>query len=97
MNNTRRQFSREYKLESVRLSYQRESIRDLAAELGIRPELIYRWRSEFEATGEKSFPGNGNSGENEDEVAQLKRELAGIRMERDILKKALAIFSKHPV
>ena len=97
MSITRRQFSREYKLESVRLSYQRDSIRDLAAELGIRPELIYRWRSEFDATGEKSFPGNGNGLENEDEITQLKRELADIRMERDILKKALAIFSKHPV
>lgn len=92
----RKQFTRDYKLEAVRLSYQRSSVVELAGELGLRPALIYRWRSEFAVTGEKSFPGNGNGRTSEDELTRLKRELADARMERDILKKAMAIFSKHP-
>ena len=96
MNGTRKQFTRGYKLETVHLSYQRGSVVELASELGLRPELIYRWRAEFDATGEKSFPGKGNSRESEDELTRLKRELTEVRMERDILKKAMAIFSKHP-
>jgi transposase len=83
-------------LNAVELSYSRDNIRDLAHELKIRPELIYRWRSEFASYQGKSFPGNGKSKmtEEESEIARLKKELADIRMERDILKKAVAIFSK---
>jgi len=97
MSVRRRQFSRDYKIETVRLSNQRENIRDLAVELGIRREQIYRWRREFEATAENSFPGHGNQRNGEDEITRLKRELSDVKMERDILKKTVAIFSKHPV
>lgn len=96
MSKTRKQFTREYKLETVRLSYQRKHVVELAKELGLRPALIYRWRSEFSVTGENSFPGNGHSREPEDELTRLRRELAEVRMERDILKKAVAIFGKNP-
>ncbi|MCP4450956.1 MAG: IS3 family transposase, partial [Planctomycetes bacterium] len=62
----------------------------------VRPELIYRWRSEFAALEGASFPGNGKKKMTEEdaEIASLKKELADIRMERDILKKAVGIFSK---
>ena len=46
MGKTRRKFDREYKLRAVELSYEKENIKQLGFELGIRPELIYRWRSE---------------------------------------------------
>jgi transposase len=96
MENERRKFSREFKLNSVELSYQRENISELAHELQIRPSLIYRWRSEFASYQGKSFPGNGKPKmtEEETEIARLKKELAEIKMERDILKKAVSIFSK---
>ena len=97
MSKSRRKHSRDFKIRAVELSYGEGSIVDLAAELGVRPELIYRWRSEFSATGEKSFPGNGKKpelSEQESEVARLKRELADVKMERDILKKAIGIFSR---
>jgi len=63
----------------------------------LRPELIYRWRSEFAALEGKSFPGNGKKKmtEEESEIDRLQKELADIRMERDILKKAVGIFSKN--
>ena len=96
MTETRRTFSREFKLNAVELSYKRENIRDLAHELDIRPELLYRWRKEFASKETASFPGNGKKKMSAQEIenAGLRKELADIRMERDILKKAVGIFSK---
>ena len=96
MAKQRRIFDREFKLKTVELSYTKDNIRELAHELDIRPELIYRWRSEFAALEGASFPGNGNKKmtEEESEIARLKKELADVQMERDILKKAIGIFSK---
>jgi transposase len=97
MTETRRTFSREFKLKAVELSYKRENIRDLAHELDIRPELLCRWRKEFGSTQTESFPGNGKKkmDAQESENARLRKELADMRMERDILKKAVGIFSKN--
>jgi len=96
MTRTRRLFDREFKLKVVELSYSRQNIKELATEYELRPELIYRWRSEFATLEGASFPGNGNKKMNEveSEIAHLKKELSEIRMERDILKKAVGIFSK---
>ena len=93
---TRRIFDREFKLKAVELSLQRDNVRELAHELGVRPEMLYRWRSEFAALDGGSFPGNGKKKmtEEEGEIARLKKELYDVRMERDILKKAVGIFSK---
>jgi transposase len=96
MKQKRRTFTREFKMNAVELSYSKSNIVELANELNIRPELLYRWRTEFASYQGKSFPGNGKPKltEEESEVAQLKKELAEMRMERDILKKAVSIFSK---
>ena len=96
MMNSRKKFDRSYKLKAVELSYQRTNIKELADELGVRVELIYRWRGEFAIRKEASFPGNGKVGltEAEREIVRLKKELEEMRMERDILKKAVGIFSK---
>ena len=96
MAEIRRKYDREFKLKAVELSYQKDNVRELAFDLGVRPELIYRWRSEFASLRGKSFPGNGNKKmtEEEAEVARLKKELANMTIERDILKKAVGIFSK---
>jgi transposase len=96
MKQERRTFTREFKLNAVEMSYLKPNVVGLANELQIRPELLYRWRSEFASYQGKSFPGNGKPKmtEEETEVARLKKELAEMRMERDILKKAVSIFSK---
>lgn len=97
MAETRRTFNREFKLKAVELSYQRENIRELAHELDIRPELLYRWRKEFASKETASFPGNGKKkmSAQETENVRLRKELADMRLERDILKKAVGIFSKN--
>lgn len=97
MNLSRKKYNRDFKVETVRLSYERDNISELSKELGIRPSLIYRWRSEFSSSSEHSFPGNGRRMEPEDELQKLRRELNEVKMERDILKKAVSIFSKSHV
>ncbi len=96
MKKGRRTFTKEFKTNAVELSYSRANVVELANELAIRPELLYRWRSEFASYNVKSFPGNGKAKQTEEESenARLKKELAEMRMERDILKKAVSIFSK---
>ena len=59
MIKTRRKFDRQFKLRAVELSYQRDNVKALADEFEIRPELLYRWRSEFATDERISFPGNG--------------------------------------
>ena len=96
MKKERRRFTRDFKLNAVELSYSRTNIVELANELNVRPELLYRWRSELASYQGKSFPGNGKQimTEEESQLSQLKKELSEMRMERDILKKAVGIFSK---
>ena len=91
----RRTYTQEFKQEAVRLSYESSiPATEVASNLGIRPELLYRWRSEMKREGSKAFPGKGNLKPGEAEVAALRRELEQTRMERDILKKALSVFAQ---
>ena len=91
----RREYTKEFKQEAIALSNQ-EGIKaaQAAHDLGISPALLYRWRAEMRSNGDEAFPGKGNLRTSDDEVRRLQRELARVRTERDILKKALAIFSQ---
>ena len=91
----RRTFTKEFKQEAVQLSYDSDStIAQVAENLGIRPELLYRWRREQHQEGDDAFRGQGMSKASEEEMRRLRRELDQIRMERDILKKALSVFAR---
>ena len=92
----RRRFDAQFKLDALRLiEDHNRKITDVARELGIRPELLYRWKSEHSADPEQAFPGKGHMKLDEEYVRRLERELTQARQERDILKKALAYFSKN--
>lgn len=54
--------------------------------------MVYRWRRQLEAEGVRAFPGNGNP--RDEELARLRKEVRELREERDILRKAAAIFSR---
>ena len=91
----RRNYSKEFKLEAVQLSDESESsIRQVAENLGIRPELLYRWRAEVRQDEDEAFPGKGKLKPQDAEMARLRRELEQVRVERDILKKALSVFAQ---
>jgi transposase len=96
---TRKQYSKEFKLDVIQQSYLRENIRELAHELGLRPALIYKWRAAYESSqpsGKESFPGKGvqTLTPEQAELQRIKAENAELRLERDILKKAIGIFGK---
>ncbi|MEX1130396.1 MAG: transposase [Candidatus Woykebacteria bacterium] len=95
-NNTRKQYSKEFKLDVIQQSYLRENISELASELGLKPALIYKWRAACGTGSTESFPGKGveKVTPEQAELRRLKSELAETRMERDILKKAIGIFGK---
>ncbi len=96
MTKTRQKYDREFKQKAVELSYARGNAKEIAEELGILPELLYRWRREYQQYEKNSFPGKGKPKmtDQEREIARLERELRDAKMERDILKKAISIFSK---
>jgi transposase len=91
----RQQFDREFKAQAVRMCEQGDvPIAQIARELGINVKLLYRWRTEAQQAGAAAFPGQGHS--SDDEVRRLRRELARVEMERDILKKALGVLTQPP-
>ena len=98
MPKQRRNYSKSEKLEIVKLSLESDQrIQDLADRFEISKNAIYTWRSAFLKNKEASFPGNGNKTmtESELEISKLKKELREAILERDILKKAVGIFSKN--
>ena len=97
MVRSRRSYTREFKVEAVRLAHESEkSVAQIARELGIHPTLLGRWVKQLEGDPEQSFPGKGHLKDRDEEVRRLRRELERVTLERDILKKAVAIFSKEP-
>lgn len=88
-------FSREFKLEAVRLVVERGVKVSLAAkDLGIHENVLRKWVRDSQADLQQSFPGRGRMKPDDAEVARLRRELAKTRAERDILKKAIASFAR---
>ena len=87
----RRTFTREYKVEAVRAAERSGNAAQTARDLGIRPNLLNRWRRELRDDGARAFPGNGSP--RDEELARLKRELKQAREELSILKKAVGIVS----
>ena len=91
----RRTFDSAFKEKAVALAEARGNVSVIAIELGLEVNMLYRWRKELSKYEHNSFPGRGKPKmtDKERELAVLKSELADVRMERDILKKAISIFS----
>jgi len=91
--NTRRKYNKQFKIDTVTMvSTGNKTASEVARDLGIRPDLVSRWKRELEEESKTAFTGQGNP--RDEEIARLKKENAELKMERDILKKAMAIFSK---
>jgi len=90
----RKSFSKEFKEEAVRLVETGDkTVAQLARELGLRRNQLYKWKEQIAKKGLEAFPGHGGRPGKNDEVSRLKRELARVKEERDILKKAAAYFA----
>ena len=91
----RRSFTREFKVEAVRLVRDRGvSVAQAARDLGVHENVIRKWAKDFDADPEQSFPGQGTMKPVEAENERLRREVQKLKAERDILKKAAAYFAK---
>ncbi len=90
----RRRFSQEFKLDAVSMVVdQGRDLYEVAKELEIRPDILRKWKKKFESDGQSAFPGSGRLKSEDEELRRLRRENERLRMERDILKKAVAICS----
>jgi transposase-like protein len=96
----RRKYDRDFKRNAVLLCSEPDrTVAEVAENLGIAKDLLYRWCREYHlSNGKPVFPGNGVEAmtEGQKRIRELEKELRETQMERDILKKAMAIFSKAP-
>ena len=93
---TRRKFSREFKLEAVKLVKERGvSVRQAAKDLDVHENVLRKWVRELREEPQEAFPDNGKQKVQDAEIARLRKEVAKLKMERDILKKAAAYFAKE--
>jgi transposase len=91
----KRNYTREFKLEAVRLYESTgKSMSEVERELGITPYLLSKWVHQFRQEAEQAFPGQGKLIERDEELRRLRREVEILKQERDILKKAVVIFSQ---
>ncbi len=93
---TQKKYTLEFKREAARLAEESDQPMDeLARELGVHPNTLYKWRRQFLKNGEDAFPGHGKLVPADEEIRRLRRELARVKEERDILKKAIQFFAKE--
>jgi transposase len=91
----KRSYTEEFKREVLEMAASKEvSVAQLARDLGITPSLIYKWRERYRVDGSRGELKPSEKRETEAEIRRLKRELAVVKQERDILKKAIQVFSR---
>lgn len=89
-----RKFDDSFKIMAVDLSVVKGSVADVAKELDIDPSLLSKWRRNPRYNGNKVLPDNPKISKEEHELRVLRKKLRDTELERDILKKAIAIFSR---
>ena len=99
MSVQRRKYDPDFKRNAVRLSDEPgRTVIEVADNLGISKHLLYKWRRELRLKEGLAFPGHGREAltDQEKRIRELEKKLSDAEMERDILKKAMAIFSRTP-
>jgi transposase-like protein len=95
----RQVFSREFKLEAIRLLEEgKKPAADIARELGIKRNQLYKWKEQRDKQGAAVFPGEGrrsSKSSDSEEIARLRSEVVKVKEENEILKKAAAFFARE--
>ena len=92
----RKHYSREFKLEALELHRTSgKSAAQIERDLGLYPGQLHAWKRQLKQDGVEAFPGSGHLKESEAELRRLRRQIEVLEAEREILKKAVAIFA-HP-
>ena len=96
MKKRNRSYSLSFKQKAVELSIARGNVKQVCDELDIPYSVLHRWKKESESYGKNSFPGRGKPKltNEQKEIVELRKQLKGVSMENEILKKAVSIFSK---
>ena len=90
----RKRYSKEFKRETVLMVLgENRNVREVADELGINKYTVYQWVKDFQDDPKESFPGKGKQKASEAELTRLRREIESLKEDKEILKKALNIFS----
>jgi len=96
MGSRRRRFDKQFKLDALRMIQESDRpIASIARDLGVHPNVLYKWRDQLLADPDQAFPGKGKLKPEDEELRRLRREVENLKEERDILKKALAVFSRR--
>ena len=91
----RKQYSAEFKREAVRLITDKGiSVAQAARDLGLNQNMLGCWKKQLESDADRAFPGQGQP--RDEELTRLRREVEVLRQEREVLKKAISIFSQTP-
>jgi len=92
---TRKKYAKEFKLEAVRmLEAADRSGKQIEKDLGDGRGQIHKWHQEFAASGERAFPGNGTLWD--EELVRLRKEVASLREDCEVLRKVVAMLSRPP-
>ena len=90
-----RTYDKEFKLNAIALYKNGKPWAEVCHDLGIPEATFWHWIKKFKEEGQESFVGSGKIKPDNEAAYKLKKELEDVKMERDILKKALAIFSRQ--
>ena len=94
---SRKKYEKDYKISSVNLAKKsKKPVSEVEDELGIPRGFLSRWMKEFDSKNDDSFPGNGRVTGKDLEILNLKKENKILKEDREILKKAMGIFSGIP-
>ena len=94
----KRTYNKELKLNIIKLVMEGDKpVREISESMEIDKAVIYGWLRQYRQDRQEAFPGKGKQKPTDQEIRGLKKELADVKEERDILKKAIAIFSKKNV
>jgi len=96
MKNIRRKYSKQFKIDAVNLVLKQGfNAAEAARNLDINENLLRRWKKEFEGKREEAFLGSSSKTPEQEELLRLRKEVALLKEEKEILKKAAAFFAKE--
>jgi len=92
---SRKTYDKEFKISAVKLVLESgRTLASIAADLGIADNTLFNWKKRYQEDAKNAFPGKGRLKPEDEELRKKDREIATLKMERDILKKAIAFFAK---
>jgi len=95
MSEKRKSYDKEFKLSAVKMITEAGmSLSQVSRDLGVNENSLHKWKKDYLSDRQNAFPGKGRMKPEEEELRRVKKELARVTMERDILKKAIGYFTK---